>query len=145
MNYKNIVKTFEKIIYWSGERYKIAKKYGTDQALYIAEIHTIEIIGNNPYILQRDICDMMDITKGRMSIIISNLCKKGLVEKKESTISKKEFPLILTEKGQTVYKYHGLQEKERMQKIDKVLSKCSQDELNKFNGMLEEILEILNE
>ena len=30
MNSENIINTIEKLIYWSGERYKLVKDYGTN-------------------------------------------------------------------------------------------------------------------
>ncbi len=143
MNTGNIIKTFEKLIYWSGERYKLAKDYGTHQKLYIAEIHTIELIGCNSGILQRDLCELMGITKGRMSVIISNLCQKGLVEKTEDLVNRKEAPLQLTAQGKLAFHFHDSQEQVRIDAIKNVLSRCSDDELEKFTGILEDVLDIL--
>jgi DNA-binding MarR family transcriptional regulator len=145
MNSENIINTFEKLIYWSGERYKLAKEYGTNQKLYIAEIHAIELIGKHSGILQRDLCEMMGITKGRMSIVISNLCKKGFVEKTDDLINRKELPLRLTSQGHIAFQFHDTQEQVRMDAINKVLNRCSDDEIEKFAGILEDVLEILQE
>lgn len=143
METKNIIATFLKVINWAGERNKIAKQYGTDEKLYIAEIHTIEMIGQNPGILQRELCEKMGITKGRVSIIISNLEKKGLVVKVAEARNKKELPIRLTELGKVTYECHEIKEKERLDKINEVLNSYSQEDIDAFNVILEDILEIL--
>lgn len=145
METKEIVTTFLQIINWAGERNKIAKKYGIEQELYIAEIHAIEIIGENPGILQRELCEIMGITKGRVSIIISNLEKKGLLTKVSEGNNKKELPIQLTDMGKMAFEGHNERELELMYKINEVLGRCNQEEIDKFNNMLADILEILKE
>jgi DNA-binding MarR family transcriptional regulator len=137
--------TFWRIINWAGERNRTAKSYGTDVKLYITEIHTIAIIGENSGILQRELCETMGITKGRVSIIISNLVKKGLVIKMSDLNNSKELPLRLSDLGEIAFENHTKQEQERNSKINRLLSTLNQDELNKFNDILSGVLKILNQ
>lgn len=145
MNTDTIFMTFWRIINWAGERNRTAKNYGTDVKLYITEIHTIAIIGENAGILQRELCEAMGITKGRVSIIISNLVKKGLVLKMSDSSNNKELPLKLSALGEIAFKNHTEQEQERNSKINKLLSTFNQEELDKFNDVLAGVLKILNE
>lgn len=145
MNTHDIFMTFWQIINWAGERNRTAKSYGTDVKLYITEIHTIAIIGENSGILQRELCEAMGITKGRVSIIISNLVKKGLVIKMSDSNNSKEVPLRLSDLGEIAFKNHTKQEQERNSKINKLLSTFNQEEIDKFNDVLAGVLEILNE
>jgi DNA-binding MarR family transcriptional regulator len=143
MNTDQIFTSFWQIINWAGERNRIAKNYGTDGNLYITEIHTIAIIGKKPGILQRELCDVMGLTKGRISVIISNLEKKGFVIKGSGSNNNKELPLRLSDLGETAFENHEKQEQERNSRINELLSTLNQDELNKFNDILEGVLKIL--
>lgn len=145
MKSKSIFMTFWKIINWAGERNRIAKNYGTDDKLYISEIHTLAVIGENPGILQRELCESLGVTKGRISIIVSNLVKKKLVIKMANLNNNKELPLKLSETGETVFKFHEMQEQERNIKINKLIENLSDDELDKFNDILSEVLNILSQ
>lgn len=143
METSNIIHTFIKVINWASERSKIAKNYGTKEKLYIAEVHTIELIGEYPGISQRILSEKLGITKGRMSIIISHLETKNLVLRQREEQSGKEVPLRLTELGESIFRNHELQENERLTRINEVVSRCTQEEIDKFNTILEEVLEIL--
>lgn len=144
METTHIIHTFLKVISWASERSKTAKNYGTKEKLYIAEVHTIELIGENPGISQRILAEKLGVTKGRMSIIVSHLETKNLVmRQKEEGQSSKEVPVRLTKLGECIFENHEKQENERLNKINQVLAKCTQEELDKFNSVLEEVLEIL--
>jgi DNA-binding MarR family transcriptional regulator len=144
METTHIIHTFLKVISWASERSKTAKNYGTKEKLYIAEVHTIELIGENPGISQRVLSEKLGVTKGRMSIIVSHLEKKNLVvRQRDEGQSSKEVPVRLTKMGECIFEKHEKQKSERLNKINQVLAKCTQEELDKFNVVLEEVLEIL--
>ncbi len=78
------------------------KDYGTGDLLYFTEIHTITMVGKNKEINMTKLADMMGVTKGAISQTINKLVRKNLISK-SNTINKKEFNLMLTEKGNIVY------------------------------------------
>lgn len=143
MDNDQIFLSFWQIINWAGERNRIAKNYGTDVKLYITEIHAIAMIGEKPGILQRELCDAMGLTKGRISVIISNLEKKGLVVKCSDSNNNKELPLRLSGVGETAFENHEKQEQERNTRINELLSTLNPNELNQFNDILMGVLKIL--
>jgi Transcriptional regulators len=143
METTHIIHTFLKVINWASERSKMAKNYGTKEKLYIAEVHAVELIGEYPGISQRMLSEQLGITKGRMSIIISHLETKNLVLRQREEQIGKEVPLRLTELGDCIFRNHELQEKGRITRINEVLSKYTQEEIDKFNTILKEVLEIL--
>jgi uncharacterized protein YwgA len=71
------------------------------------------------------------------------LQKKGLVTKVSEGNNKKELPIQLTDMGKIAFDGHKKREDEFMYKINAVLERCNQEEIDKFNGMLADILEIL--
>jgi DNA-binding MarR family transcriptional regulator len=85
----------------------------------------------------------MGITKGRVSVIISNLEKKRFVMKLSNSNNNKELPLKLSDIGEIAFENHEKQEKNRNLKINELLSTLNPDELNKFNNILTDVLEIL--
>lgn len=50
---------------------------------------------------------------------------------------------MLTEQGLCIFENHQLQEKERLSKIKVILEKYTQENIDKFNNILQEVLEIL--
>lgn len=143
MEQNEVIQSFIKILNWAGNRGP--QNYGTDQKLYFAEIHTIDAIGKRPGILQRDLCQIIGVTKGRMSVIIRNLEKKALVARKMEDGNKKEIPLVLTEEGEKAYVTHMQKEKKIVDRIHQLLEQYSPEELKKANYVFEEILKILSE
>lgn len=143
MNTESIFFTFEKIINWASERGKEFSQYGTDKCLYLAEIHAVAIIGDKPGVLQQELCDALGVTKGRISVLISNLVKKGLVERRRNENDKKQFPLYLSDEGKKAYEFHRQKEKKSFNKINSVLKKLTQAEIDKFDQILKEVFEIL--
>jgi len=79
------------------------KDYGTGDLLYIAEIHTITMVGNNNEINMTRLADIMGVTRGAISQTISKLVVKNLIIKSNTT-NRKEINLKLSEKGFIVYK-----------------------------------------
>jgi len=79
------------------------KDYGTGDLLYIAEIHTITMVGNNNEINMTRLADIMGVTRGAISQTISKLVGKNLIIKSNTT-NRKEINLKLSEKGLIVYK-----------------------------------------
>lgn len=141
MDKNQVINAFIRILNWAGNRE--AKSYGIPEKLYTVEIHIIAVIGRNPGILQRDICKEIGVTKGRISIIIRKLEKKGLVIKSKNESDKREMPLELTEKGQIAYHNHEEKEKIILDEVNKLLESCSKEELNKAGNIFEQLLKIM--
>lgn len=145
MENNKIYNTFEKIINWASERSKSSKSYGTNEKLYIAEVHTLVMIGENPGILQKELCKNIGVTKGRMSVIISHLKEKNLITMRREDSIGCTIPIYLTSLGETIFNNHNKQEMKMKTQIYEVLSKYSIEEIDKFNNILEEVLVILKQ
>ncbi|MDV9587038.1 MarR family winged helix-turn-helix transcriptional regulator [Clostridioides difficile] len=145
MEEHEIFNTFVQILNWASERNKNSKSYGTDDKLYIAEIQTLVMIGKMPGILQKELCKEVGVTKGRMSVIIAHLQEKNLIEMRREQGNGCTIPIYLTTLGEQIYHNHNEQEMNMKIQIYQVLSKCSQEEIEKFNGILRDILEILRQ
>ncbi len=73
--------------------------YGTDVAIYIAEIHMLTAIGENEGIHMASLAEYMGVTKGFVSETIAKLKKKGLVIKERDVNNQTKILVKLTEKG----------------------------------------------
>ena len=63
---------------------KTPKTYGTEDLLYVAEVHMIEIIGSYGQITTTQLAQVLSITKGAVSQTTAKLFGKGLIEKHNS-------------------------------------------------------------
>jgi DNA-binding MarR family transcriptional regulator len=107
-----------------------------DTALYAAEAHLLEIIGENPGITATDIVNYMQVTKGAVSQIVSKLFRKGLVQKSSRPGNMKIKELTLTEKGMEVFLLHEEHERELMQKMKAELNKCKPEDISIFTTLV---------
>jgi DNA-binding MarR family transcriptional regulator len=100
---QNLIDLFLKILHLYSVIGRKPKDYGTGDLLYIAEIHTITMIGNNHQVNMTQLADLMGVTKGAISQTIRKLVQKNYIVK-SNTVNRKEISLGLSEKGQIVYR-----------------------------------------
>jgi len=90
--------------------------------LSITEIHTIEAIGINEARTMSEVAKDLKITVGTLTTAISNLVKKGYVERKRLEEDKRVVLIQLTKKGKLVYRIHDKFHKDMIKAIIKGLS-----------------------
>ena len=105
MNYElqTLIDLFLKILHLYSVIGRKPKDYGTGDLLYLAEIHTITMVGKNREINMTRLAEIMGVTKGAISQTIRKLVHKNFILKSNTT-NKKEFNLTLSEKGNIVLK-----------------------------------------
>jgi len=102
MDVEKIVRVFNK---WN-KLERQTRHYGTSIDLHPSEIHTIELIGNNPGLNISQIAKRMGIELPSTSVMIKKLKKKGLVIKYLLEGNKKEKLVTLTPKGKEAFEGH---------------------------------------
>ncbi|MBQ8150733.1 MAG: MarR family transcriptional regulator [Clostridia bacterium] len=85
---------------------KTPRHYGTEELLYPAETHAIELIGSGDSITATRLAEKLGITKGAVSQTTSRLLEKGMILRQPAPGQKREHLLTLTGKGETVLAYH---------------------------------------
>jgi len=100
---QTLIDLFLKILHLYSVIGRKPKDYGTGDLLYLAEIHTITMVGNNREINMTQLADLMGVTKGAISQTIRKLVTKDFITKANTT-NRKEINLKLSEKGLIVYK-----------------------------------------
>lgn len=71
------------------------------------EAHTIEAVGMRKQMNVTEVANVFGITKSAASQMVSRLCEKGFLEKRQAPHSNKEFQLTLTPLGQQVFEAHA--------------------------------------
>ncbi|MBC2399154.1 DNA-binding MarR family transcriptional regulator [Clostridium tetanomorphum] len=122
---------------------KKARNFGTDNVLYLSEIHLIQYIGDSERLYVSEIARGLSITKGAVSQMVKKLEKKGYVEKILDSENKSRTLVRLTEKGKIAYLGH----KEYHEYIDKLvisaIEGCSTQEVLVIKQFLKKMEENL--
>lgn len=115
----------------------IPRNYGTEDQLYMVEVHTLDLIGKNRRITVSKIAKRVDRTVSAVSQKVNILITKGLVFKYRDNINYREFLLDLTPKGEIIYHFHeNLDEIEYGKNLSK-LDKYSDSDFQTFIQMTE--------
>ena len=80
--------------------------YGGDVLMYPNEAYTLRAIAKRPGITQTELTDEMLRTKGATSMVVQELEKKGLVERRREDQDMRVVRLYPTEKGMKSYNAH---------------------------------------
>ncbi len=70
------------------------------------EAHTIQVVGERSQTSVTDVANAFGITKSAASQMVSKLCDKGFLEKRQASHSNKEYQLTLTPLGHKAYEAH---------------------------------------
>ena len=115
---------------------KTPKTYGTEDLLYVAEVHMIEIIGSYGQITTTQLAQVLSITKGAVSQTTAKLFGKGLIEKHNSKERTNEVFISLSEKGKLVFNYHRKMHADMMQQIEGELKQLSPESIKAVNKII---------
>ncbi|MBU2510126.1 MarR family transcriptional regulator [bacterium] len=104
---RKINNKFEELVRLYLELEKKPRRYGTDETLTSAEIHLIEVIGDNDETLSvTDLARYSSVTKGAISQSLKKLEKKGLTLKEEDPQNSSRAIVKLSSKGKAAYFSH---------------------------------------
>ena len=110
--------------------------YGSDELLYSAQVHMIEVIGRHNALTSKEIVAYQGVTKGAVSQIVTKLEQKGFVEKKESPNGNHEILINLTQKGKQVFDYHRQMHKDMIDEVAVLLNQLQPDSKAILNQIL---------
>ncbi len=141
----NFLENAYRIINKYNQKTKAAKYYGTDDLLYPAEVHMIEIIGSHKSITTTKLAQVLGITKGAVSQVTRKLSEKNMIVKEPSMEKNNEVLISLTEKGQVVFEYHQNMHKDMLQKLDLIMNDLPEESKDTMDRMIRVIEESLDE
>ncbi|MGD9679037.1 MAG: MarR family transcriptional regulator [Vulcanibacillus sp.] len=108
------------------------RKYGTNDDLFMVEVHLLNLIGENSKINVTEISKKTNRTKGAVSQIIDKLVNKGIVYKNKNPLNNREVKLELSEEGQKIFNYHKLLDKEKNESILLGLTNFTDNDFSKY-------------
>lgn len=108
------------------------------------EAHTIEAVGSRQQMSVTDVANAFGITKSAASQMVSRLCDKGFLEKKQAPHSNKEFQLTLTPLGQKAFDAHARFHGEDREALMERLRGYSLSQIATISVLLEAIGEVMD-
>ncbi|CAG36226.1 MarR family winged helix-turn-helix transcriptional regulator [Desulfotalea psychrophila] len=94
-----LVEFYDKISSWE---HSVVKESG----LSPTQMHTIEIIGHNQEMRMKELAEKLGITTGTLTVGIDKLEKQGLVQRKPHEKDRRSWLIVLTERGEAMFKEH---------------------------------------
>lgn len=137
----NFFESAYRLINKYNQKTKVAKTYGTEDLLYSAEVHMLEIIGDYETITTTKLAKNLGVTKGAISQITHKLLEKNLIVKNSSAEKNNEVLISLTDKGRIVYSYHQNMHKKMMERIDSIICDLSEE----GKAALVQIIQVIDE
>lgn len=134
--YKKVINKFIEAVnkYNEGGEYK---SYGTEWMFSRAEIHLIEVIGDNKGISVTEAAKILGVTKGAVSQAVNKLIKRGMVRKEKVCATENTVALFLTDDGVKPYLGHIKFHEDFINNFKKGLEKYTEEDC-------ERIIEILD-
>lgn len=124
----NIIESSYRLFNKYNRKSKTPKYYGTEDLLYAAEVHLLDVIGSHEEMNTTRLAQILGITKGAVSQTVSKLTAKGLVEIRTAD-KKNEIRILLTEKGEKVYAFHRNIHSEMYEQINAALNEIPPEAL----------------
>lgn len=101
-----IIEKFSRVVKMWQQIEKQPRKFGIDEDLYSAEIHLIEVVGENKDMSVSELAGLMGITKGAISQTLKKLENKDLILKALDPSNSSRFLVKLTAKGKIAFYAH---------------------------------------
>jgi len=141
----NIFESSYRLINKYNQKTKKVRAYGTEDLLYPAEVHMIEMIGTYEKITTTRLAVLLGITKGAVSQTTNKLFRKDLINKIDSAERSNEVFISLSDSGRVVYDYHRKMHAEMIKNIDDILRALSPEGIQAVQKIIEIIDKSLDE
>jgi DNA-binding MarR family transcriptional regulator len=119
------------------------RDYETGFPLFKVEIHTIQIIGDNPCINCTDLAAHMGVTKSAISQTVNKLHKKGLIRKTHLPADTRESALELTDLGWKGFQAHERFHTQVYEAVRRHFGESFETKLETFGIAMADLNEIL--
>ncbi len=96
---ETIIQFYERLFSWE---HAVAK----NTRLSVQQNHTIEIVGSDGPIRMKPLAEKLSVTMGTLTVMIDRLEKTGYVCRKKDPEDGRGFNIMLTKKGDGIYKKH---------------------------------------
>ncbi|MFA5065462.1 MAG: MarR family transcriptional regulator [Dehalococcoidia bacterium] len=104
--YKDAIDSFQRLVNTIAEIENRPRDFGTGDRLYSSEIHTLEVIGDNPKANITELSIKLGVTKSATSQIVKRLERKKYLRRYKEKKNNKEVLLELLDAGKMAYWGH---------------------------------------
>ncbi len=115
------------------------RTYGTEDVLFMGEVHLIRTIAENPNVTVTELARIRNTSGSAMSQMVNKLSKKGLINREK--IDNKQMAISLSQKGEHVFHFHDKLDNEEYSHLLKYLENVSNDDIEKMIFVIKLITE----
>lgn len=112
----------------------------SDRDISLAQMHLIEVVGNNGSIRMKELARTLGVTTGTLTVMVHRLEIKGYVIKQKDDDDKRSSFLALTPKGLEEYENHHHMHR---QLIDEIIHVIGDDKSELFFEQLKKIQDVM--
>lgn len=112
----------------------------SDRDISLAQMHLIEVVGNNGSIRMKELARTLGVTTGTLTVMVHRLETKGYVIKQKDDDDKRSSFLALTPKGLEEYENHHHMHR---QLIDEIVHVIGDDKSELFFKQLKKIQDVM--
>ncbi|GAB2640069.1 MarR family winged helix-turn-helix transcriptional regulator [Vibrio panuliri] len=73
----------------------------------LAQVHTIEVLGNHGQMRMKELADKLSITTGTLTVQVDKLVTAGLIERLPHPEDRRSIVVGLTSQGLTIHQHHN--------------------------------------
>ena len=104
-----------------------------DGSLSAMEAFSLEVIRMLDHPTVGQFADFLNISQSNATYKVNNLIKKGYLERENSTVDRREYPLVLSEK---FYRYAELLTSYELRVMERMKERFSEEDVAKLDEML---------
>ncbi|WP_432455122.1 MULTISPECIES: MarR family winged helix-turn-helix transcriptional regulator [unclassified Agarivorans] len=78
-----------------------------ESAYSLAQVHTIEVLGNHGAMRMKELAEKLAITTGTLTVQVDKLVTAGLIERRAQQDDRRAIVVALSEQGLQVHQYHN--------------------------------------
>lgn len=122
----------------------IPRQYGTEDYLYMAEVHMLDLIGKKGKTTTSELSDVTNKTLSAVSQTVDKLVKKDLVIKRKNITNLRQIFIELTEKGHVVYHFHKELDYNNYLDYLAKIPDVTKEELESTSDLIDRVIKILD-
>lgn len=144
--YMELMEDVHRFVICTTEDNHLPRDYGKGRLLNMVEMHTLELIAQQPGICVTEVAKVWNRTLAAASKNVNRLCEKGYVEKRKHPGNDKTIHLYPTESGLALVQDHIQSDRNQLSTVmDILFEKYTEEDLKIFHKILLTGIDIYNE
>ncbi|WP_102868602.1 MarR family winged helix-turn-helix transcriptional regulator [Pseudovibrio exalbescens] len=120
----------------------VPREYGTDDLLYMTEVHLLDRIGNTDRANITQLANEIGKTKGAIAQTVDKLEAKGLLRKEPDPTDVRRKILLLTDTGKTVFEAHRAKDQKAFERFKERLPEYTEEDFQKCADIIAKIFKL---